>query len=116
MDQLRWSCTVSGLFEVRSYYRLLNSHGKTNFPWESIWQSRVPHKVSVFTWLVAQGKILTIDNLHCRRIWVLDWYYMCKRAGESVNHLMIHCEYAHELWSMIFLSFWGVLGYAAYDL
>jgi hypothetical protein len=30
---------------------------------------------------------------------------MCKRAGESVNHLMIHCEYAQELWSMIFYLF-----------
>jgi hypothetical protein len=35
----------------------------------------------------------------------LDWCYMCKRAGESVNHLMIHCEYAQELWSMIFCLF-----------
>ena len=25
-DQLRWVCTTSGLFEVRSYYRLLNSN------------------------------------------------------------------------------------------
>ena len=53
VDQLRWTCTTSGLFEVRSYYWLLNSHSNTDFPWKSIWQSRVPHKVAVFTWLVA---------------------------------------------------------------
>ena len=91
-DQLRWVCTTSGLFEVRLYYRMLNSHHGTNFPWKSIWQSRVPHKVAFFTWLVAQGKILTIDNLRRRRIWLLDWCFMCKKAGESVNHLMLHCE------------------------
>jgi hypothetical protein len=30
---------------------------------------------------------------------------MCKRASESVNHLMIRLEYAQELWSMIFYIF-----------
>jgi hypothetical protein len=52
-DQLRWDCTTSGLFEVQSYYRMLNSNSITNFPWKSIWQSRVPHKVAFFTWLAA---------------------------------------------------------------
>uniref|UniRef100_A0A2N9FS98 Reverse transcriptase zinc-binding domain-containing protein n=1 Tax=Fagus sylvatica TaxID=28930 RepID=A0A2N9FS98_FAGSY len=104
-DQLRWVCTTSGLFEIRSYYRLLSSQHVSNFPWKSIWQNRVPHKVAFFTWLVAHGKILTIDNLRRRQICVLDWCFMCKRAGESVNHLMLHCEYAQELWSMIFCMF-----------
>ena len=27
---------------------------------------------------------------------------MCKRAGESVDHLLLHCDYARELWSFIF--------------
>ena len=30
VDQLRWPSTSSGLFEVRSYYRLLNSHSNTD--------------------------------------------------------------------------------------
>jgi hypothetical protein len=33
---------------------------------------------------------------------VLDWCFMCKRAGESVDHLLLHCKYARELWSFIF--------------
>ena len=27
---------------------------------------------------------------------------MCKRNGESVNHLLIHCPLAFDLWSMVF--------------
>ena len=106
VDQMQWDCTTSGLFEVRSYYQMLTSNNNiTNFPWKSIWQCRVPHKVTFFSWLVAQEKILTINNLRRCRILVLNWCFMCKRAGESVNHLMLHCEYAQELWSMIFCLF-----------
>jgi hypothetical protein len=32
VDQMRWSCSTSGLFEVRSFYRLLTFHNATNFP------------------------------------------------------------------------------------
>ena len=33
---------------------------------------------------------------------VLDWCHMCKRCGESVDHLLLHCSIAWELWSMVF--------------
>ena len=30
---------------------------------------------------------------------------MCKRCGESVDHLLLHCPVAWELWSMVFCLF-----------
>ena len=46
---------------------------------------------------------------------------MCKRNGESVDHLFLHCPFATDLWSMV-LGLFGVtwvmlhtvLGYAAH--
>ncbi len=32
---------------------------------------------------------------------------MCKKRGESIDHLLIHCEVARELWSSI-LNLFGV--------
>ena len=101
-DQLQWDHTGSGIYEVRSYYHITCSRGNQTFPWKSVWRVKVPPKVAFFVWLAAHGKNLTIDNLRRRRIWVLDWCFMCKRAGESVDHLLLHCEYARELWSFIF--------------
>uniref|UniRef100_A0A2N9F9F3 Reverse transcriptase domain-containing protein n=1 Tax=Fagus sylvatica TaxID=28930 RepID=A0A2N9F9F3_FAGSY len=34
-----------------------------------------------------------------------DWCCMCKAHGESVNHLLLHCTVAQELWSLIFALF-----------
>ena len=30
---------------------------------------------------------------------------MCKRCGESVDHLLLHCSIAWELWSLVFYLF-----------
>ena len=30
---------------------------------------------------------------------------MCKHSGESPNHLLLHCEIAQSLWSMVFCLF-----------
>ena len=32
---------------------------------------------------------------------VVDWYCMCKKSGESIDHLL-HCEVAKELLSLLF--------------
>ena len=47
-----------------------------------------------------------IDNLRKRRVWVMDWCYMCKSNGESVDHLFLHCPVAMELglWFWVYLE------------
>ena len=70
-----------------------------------MWQSKVPPRVAFVSWSTALGKILTTDNLRKRSIIDLDRCYMCKRCGESVDHLLLHCPIASELWSLVFCLF-----------
>ena len=85
-------------FEVRSFY--LSFYPPTlSFPWKLVWQWKVPPRVAFFSWSASLGKILTIDNLCRRSIIVLDWCYMCKRCGESVDHLLLHWPIAYLLMS-----------------
>ena len=70
-----------------------------------IWQSKVSPRVAFFAWFASLGKILTTDNLCKRRVLVLDWCYMCKRCGESMDHFLLHCPIAWELWHLVFCLF-----------
>ena len=30
---------------------------------------------------------------------------MCRHCGETVDHLLLHCEMAYRLWSFVFITF-----------
>lgn len=45
---------------------------------------------------------MTIDNLRRRGVCVIDWWYLCKGDGESVNHVLLHCSVARGLWVHVF--------------
>jgi hypothetical protein len=104
-DQLWWSPSHKGKFDVRSFYKVLSCKEVVHFPWKSIWRTKVPLKVAFFAWLAALGKILTMDNLRKRHIIVIDRCCMCKMNEETVDQLLLHCEVAHALWNAIFSSF-----------
>jgi hypothetical protein len=86
-DRLVWSLSEGWYFEVKSFYKALASQEVVSFPWKSIWLVKALLRVSFFVWTTALGKILTHDNLHRRHIVVVEWYRMCKKSGESIEHL-----------------------------
>jgi len=104
-DKLLWSPSCKGKFDVRSFYNILAYKDTVLFPWKSIWQTKVPLKVVFFAWVAALGKIITLDNLIKRQVIVIDRCCMCKKSGESVDHLLFHCEVACVLWNAIFSHF-----------
>jgi hypothetical protein len=63
IDQICWSHSLKGKFEVKSFYKALSNLDLEVFPWKSIWRTKVPSHVAFFGWTAALGKILTHDNL-----------------------------------------------------
>jgi hypothetical protein len=104
-DKLWWSPSRKGKFDVRSFYKSLAFKETSHFPWKSSWRTKVPLKVAFFAWAAELGKILTLDNLRKRRVIVIDRCYMCKKNGESVDHLLIHYDVTCVLWNAIFSRF-----------
>jgi hypothetical protein len=83
-------------------YNALAPHDSTPFPWKSIWRNKAHSRILFFALLAALGKILIMDNLRKRHVTVVDWCCMCKKSGEFVDHLLLHCEMVSALWNSIF--------------
>jgi hypothetical protein len=47
--------------------------------------------------LAALGKIPTMDNLKKSHVAIVDRCCLCKRNGESVDYLLLHCDVASTL-------------------
>ena len=95
------------VFSVKSLYRALQLVSLASFPSKIIWNSCVQPKLSFFAWEVAWGRVLTLDRLQ-KRGWALaNRCFMCQMCGESIDHLLLHCEKTREVW-MLLLSFFRV--------
>jgi hypothetical protein len=70
-----------------------------------VWRTQAPLRAAFFAWSAALGKILTVDNLRKRHIIIVDRCCLCKRDGESMNHLLLHYDVAYALWTNIFNRF-----------
>ena len=105
LDSMSWKLRQNGEFDVKSFYHALDVKVDIKFPWRAIWRVKAPRQVSFFLWSAAWGKILSCDNLMRRGYTLVGWCCMCHNAGETGNHLLIHCTLASDLWHLILRSF-----------
>ena len=45
-----------GIFDVRSFYKILANKDNPSFPRKSIWRTKAPLKVAFFAWSAAWGE------------------------------------------------------------
>jgi hypothetical protein len=105
VDCLSWGSLKKGVFRVKSYFDFISGSRGNRFPWKCVWRSQAPSMTAFFTWAAALGRILTVDNLRKRHIIIIDRCCLCKRDGESMDHILLHCDVAYALWNNIFSRF-----------
>jgi hypothetical protein len=109
VDTRRWKLETSGFFSSKSFYRFLieNNSDPVFLPANLIWKSKVPPKIKVLGWLVAHGRLNTCDLLQRRRpkaCFSPHWCVLCKKKGESGDHVFVQCEVVSQLWERLFLE------------
>lgn len=63
------------------------------------WQSKAPLQCRFFGWLALKNRCWTSDHLARRGLSHQDSCPFCDKADEAMNHLMLHCVLAKEVWT-----------------
>jgi hypothetical protein len=100
-DWTAWAYEKSGLFTVKSAYRMLvsqpreqqgraatsSSNGKEHL-WKSLWKLKVVPKVRVFWWRVMRGIMPDFSTLTRRHVRDNSTCSICKSAPEMLLHAL----------------------------
>jgi hypothetical protein len=108
-DFISWTYEKHGLFTVRSAYNLAldlrnniptNSSGNLNGDrslWKTIWSSKMPPKVKIFTWKLATNSLAVQVNRSRRLPNVLPTCTICGMEAETSYHATMSCTRAKAL-------------------
>lgn len=98
-DGIVWRGGRLGKFSVKSFYKPLVGMQISSFPTAKKWVPRVPSRIAFFTWVACWGKCLTLHKLQKRGSNLASTCVLCKSKEEWVDHLLIHCSVAREVWN-----------------
>ncbi|XP_060963939.1 uncharacterized protein LOC133033262 [Cannabis sativa] len=106
-DDLFWSRNNSGLFSVKTAYRLTltsrdipssSSFRQSKHFWSRIWSSSAPPKVRHLVWRVLSSSIPVASSLFHRRIIPSPICPICHMKWETVEHTILECSGAKKAW------------------
>jgi hypothetical protein len=87
-------------FSSRAAYKQLNVH-LANEDFTLIWQSRLPHRIRVFAWLLTLDRLNTKEKLVRKNIIDDDCCPLCAGIAENRAHLFLTCPAAQAVWNTI---------------
>ncbi|XP_071695223.1 uncharacterized protein [Rutidosis leptorrhynchoides] len=112
-DTILWVHSVDKVYSVAEGVRvMLESNLDKEFDWVKIvWNKLVPSKIAIFHWLAIQGGVPVkevLSFLHFLRDGSNDKCGWCTSEVESIDHLLLHCPWSHNVWSALF-AWWNVV-------
>ena len=117
-DTWAWHFERTGLFTVRSIYRLLVSTKRTREDWlegrpassastteqklwTTMWKTKVPSKIRVFLWRLAHQSLPTGSVRHHRNMATTAGCPFCATVSDDWRHSLLDCTTARCVWALI---------------
>lgn len=88
-------------FSVKSFCQFLVDGGVRSLFYSHFWKVGCPSKITFLCWLAWDNKILTLTNLakkDCSIQCAIDTFVLHHRCLESVDHLMLKCDFTDRIW------------------
>ena len=104
-DKASRNLSIDEVFSVKSVFCVLQQDQNYPFPWSIVWKACVKPRICFFTWEVAWGRILTLDQVYKRGVALANKCYLCLECKKTVDHLLLHCAKTRMLWELFFSLF-----------
>lgn len=106
-DKMIWVGNMTGLFSVKSFYRMENWNMDIQAPWwRKLWNSKIHERQKFVLWKIAHNGLSVKQNLIRTGIYMNDMACLhgCCSVEDEV-HVFFSCPFAKGLW---FDSPWGI--------
>lgn len=99
IDNSDWRLTTNWSFTVKFFYKQLFKHEDHGFifPFRQTWKARVPPRVLFIAWEASSKGIMTINKLWRQGKILLNTRYLCMRAKEICNYVLLRCHVVYKL-------------------
>ncbi|KAA3473632.1 reverse transcriptase [Gossypium australe] len=113
-DYLAWGGEASGVFLVRSAYKLLQTTDE--FPrayalqisyrnlYKKLWLLNLPTKIKITVWKITWNFLPTRVNLQHKKLAIDPICPRCGEQAETIDHLFRGCPIIKETWSTLLLQ------------
>ncbi|XP_017250538.1 uncharacterized protein LOC108221151 [Daucus carota subsp. sativus] len=108
VDSFFWHLEESGIYSVKSAYRLLQTqkgawHAEENDKiWTIQWSIQAPPKSLNLVWRALSDCLPTLSQLQLKRVPVHNLCPNCQMEVETILHSLVFCPCARECWLMLF--------------
>jgi hypothetical protein len=100
-----WKGAASGGYSAKSTYEML-CHGSVRWSMSRpVWGSFAPMKCKIFAWLALKYRLWTSDRRARHGLQEIpDACYTCLQEEDNVDHLLVMCPYARQVWCRVLHS------------